>query len=147
MLRLLARAATISDGAHRRCPINAPATLYLGVMTAQTDALRSEVLALPEADRAQLAVELLDSLDDRPVETDQAELDRLCYIEIKGERVYLRSEGRPEARRTVRRHRLAERLMMDILDVKGAKVPVNTWHLEHGCRLSPTGCAPLWVHV
>ncbi len=46
-------------------------------MTAQTDALRSEVLALPEAARAQLAVELLDSLDDRPVETDQAELDRL----------------------------------------------------------------------
>ncbi len=46
-------------------------------MTAQTDALRSEVLALPEAVRAQLAVELLDSLDDRPVETDQAELDRL----------------------------------------------------------------------
>lgn len=46
-------------------------------MTAQTDALRSEVLALPEAARAQLAVELLDSLDDRPVETDQGELDRL----------------------------------------------------------------------
>jgi putative addiction module component (TIGR02574 family) len=46
-------------------------------MAAQTDALRSEVLALPETERAQLAVELLDSLDDRPVETDQAELDRL----------------------------------------------------------------------
>ena len=46
-------------------------------MAAQTDALRSEVLALPEAERAQLAVVLLDSLDDRPVETDQAELDRL----------------------------------------------------------------------
>ncbi len=51
--------------------------MYRGSMTAQTDALRSEVLALPEAARAQLAVELLDSLDDRPVETDQAELDRL----------------------------------------------------------------------
>lgn len=46
-------------------------------MTAQTDALRSEVLALPEAARAQLAVELLDSLDDRPVETDRVELDRV----------------------------------------------------------------------
>lgn len=51
--------------------------MYRGSMTAQTDALRSEALALPEAARAQLAVELLDSLDDRPVETDQAELDRL----------------------------------------------------------------------
>ena len=46
-------------------------------MTAQTDALRSEVLALPEAERAQLAVELLDSLDNRPVETDRTELDRI----------------------------------------------------------------------
>jgi putative addiction module component (TIGR02574 family) len=46
-------------------------------MSAQTDALRSEVLSLPEVDRAQLAVEHLDSLDDRPVETDPAELERL----------------------------------------------------------------------
>lgn len=46
-------------------------------MSAQTDALRSEALSLSEVERAQLAVELLDSLDDRPVETDQAELDRL----------------------------------------------------------------------
>lgn len=46
-------------------------------MTAQADALRSEVLALPEAARARLAVELLDSLDDRPVEADQTEPDRI----------------------------------------------------------------------
>lgn len=32
---------------------------------------------MPEAARAQLAVDLLDSLDDRPVETDQEELDRI----------------------------------------------------------------------
>ena len=51
--------------------------MYRGGMTAKTDALRSEVLALPEAARAQLAVALLDSLDDRPVETEQAELDQL----------------------------------------------------------------------
>jgi hypothetical protein len=46
-------------------------------MTAKADALRSEVLALPEAARAELAIELIDSLDDRPVEADQAELDRI----------------------------------------------------------------------
>jgi hypothetical protein len=46
-------------------------------MNARADALRSEVLALPEAARAQLVIELLDSLDDRPVEADQAELDRI----------------------------------------------------------------------
>jgi len=52
-------------------------TLYRREMTDRADALRSEVLALPETARAQLAVELLDSLDDRPVETDRAELARI----------------------------------------------------------------------
>jgi hypothetical protein len=51
--------------------------LYRELMNARADALRSEVLALPEAARAQLVIELLDSLDDRPVEADQAELDRI----------------------------------------------------------------------
>lgn len=46
-------------------------------MTAKADALRSEVLALPEDTRAQLVIELLDSLDDRPIEADQAQLDRI----------------------------------------------------------------------
>lgn len=46
-------------------------------MTAKADALRSEVLALPEAARAELVIELLDSLDERPFEIDQAELDRV----------------------------------------------------------------------
>lgn len=46
-------------------------------MNARAEALRSEVLALPEADRAELIVDLLGSLDDRPVEDDQVELDRV----------------------------------------------------------------------
>ncbi len=46
-------------------------------MTAEAEALRSEVLALPETARAELVIELLDSLDDRPVETDPAELGRM----------------------------------------------------------------------
>ncbi len=60
-----------------------------------------------------------------------AELSRHAYVEIKGERVYLRQEGRPEARMTVRRHRLAERLMMDILDVKGGEGNARACELEH----------------
>lgn len=51
--------------------------LYREPMTARADALRSEVLALPEAARARLVIELLDSLDDRPVEADPTELDRV----------------------------------------------------------------------
>ncbi len=50
-------------------------------MTTRADALRSEVLALPEAERAQLAIALLDSLHDRPAQADQAELDRVWATE------------------------------------------------------------------
>jgi putative addiction module component (TIGR02574 family) len=46
-------------------------------MNARAEALRSELLALSEAERAELVIELLDSLDDRPVEEDSAELDRI----------------------------------------------------------------------
>jgi DtxR family transcriptional regulator, Mn-dependent transcriptional regulator len=59
------------------------------------------------------------------------ELNRLAYIEIKGARVYLRQEGRHEAQMTVRRHRLAERLLMDILDLKGAKGDAKACEFEH----------------
>jgi len=59
------------------------------------------------------------------------ELQRLAYVEVKGERVYLRPEGREEARMTVRRHRLAERLMMDVLDLKGAEGDARACEMEH----------------
>jgi DtxR family Mn-dependent transcriptional regulator len=60
-----------------------------------------------------------------------AELIRLSYVEVKGERVYLRQEGRHEAMMTVRRHRLAERLMMDILDIKGRAGDEKACEFEH----------------
>lgn len=59
------------------------------------------------------------------------ELERLAYVETRGERVYLRSEGRYEAMMTVRRHRLAERLLMDILDLKGKKGDAKACEFEH----------------
>lgn len=59
------------------------------------------------------------------------ELERLAYVEKKGERVYLRAEGRYEAMMTVRRHRLAERLLMDILDLKGKKGDAKACEFEH----------------
>lgn len=63
------------------------------------------------------------------------ELDRLAYIDVKGERVYLRQEGRADARMTVRRHRLAERLLMDILDLKGTTGDERACEFEHLLRL------------
>ncbi len=63
------------------------------------------------------------------------ELTRIAYVEIKGERVYLRQEGRADARMAIRRHRLAERLMMDILDLKGSSGDERACEFEHLLRL------------
>lgn len=73
----------------------------------------------------------LSTLGVGPDDEALSELKELAYIEVSGERVYLRKEGRPEARMTVRRHRLAERLMMDILDVKGGMGNAKACELEH----------------
>lgn len=51
-------------------------------MNARAEELRSELFALPEAERAGLIIDLLDSLDDRPVDEDSAELDRIWAEEI-----------------------------------------------------------------
>ncbi len=59
------------------------------------------------------------------------ELVRLAFVEVTGEWVKLRKEGREEARMTVRRHRLAERLMMDILDIKGITGDERACEFEH----------------
>jgi DtxR family Mn-dependent transcriptional regulator len=77
----------------------------------------------------------LSTLGVGPEDEALAELDRLAYVEIQGERVYLRKEGRPEAEMTVRRHRLAERLMMDVLDLQGEKANARACEFEHLLRL------------
>lgn len=59
------------------------------------------------------------------------ELVKRAYIEVKGDRLYLRKEGRAEAQMTVRRHRLAERLMMDILDIQGDEGNEQACAFEH----------------
>ncbi|NCO52085.1 MAG: metal-dependent transcriptional regulator [Deltaproteobacteria bacterium] len=59
------------------------------------------------------------------------ELIRRAYVETRSGRIYLRKEGRPEAAMTVRRHRLAERLMMDILDIQGEKGNDQACEFEH----------------
>lgn len=59
------------------------------------------------------------------------ELLALTYVEVVGELIRLRPEGRHEAMMTVRRHRLAERLMMDILDVKGIPGDERACEFEH----------------
>ncbi len=62
------------------------------------------------------------------------ELVRRAYVEIRGDRVYLRKEGRQEAQMTVRRHRLAERLTMDILGISGDEGNDQACEFEHLLR-------------
>ncbi len=62
------------------------------------------------------------------------ELLRRAYVEIRGDRVYLRKEGYAEARLTVRRHRLAERLTMDILGIEGDEANEQACAFEHLLR-------------
>ncbi|MDB4470854.1 metal-dependent transcriptional regulator [Deltaproteobacteria bacterium] len=74
---------------------------------------------------------LLTVLQVAPGDEQLLELEGRAYVETRGERLHLRKEGRPEAEMTVRRHRLAERLMMDILDIQGDEGNEQACAFEH----------------
>jgi DtxR family Mn-dependent transcriptional regulator len=59
------------------------------------------------------------------------ELTTLAFIEVRAGRVYFRQEGKEEGRRTIRRHRLAERLMMDVLNIRGESGEDKACLFEH----------------
>jgi DtxR family Mn-dependent transcriptional regulator len=89
-----------------------------------------EALWIATEEQGEGALELTvfgDALDDEGL----VELLRLAFVELDGERVRLRLEGHDEARMTVRRHRLAERLMMDILDIQGDSGNARACEFEH----------------
>jgi len=77
---------------------------------------------------------LLETLGLRSDDAALEELDRLAYVDIQGERVHLREEGREEAQMAVRRHRLAERLTMDIFDIRGPEGDAQACEFEHLLR-------------
>lgn len=89
-----------------------------------------ETLWVATVEEGEVAVHL-ETLDVTPADEALTELGRLAFVEVKGERLYLREEGRDEAKMTVRRHRLAERLLMDVLDVKGAHGNERACEFEH----------------
>ena len=59
------------------------------------------------------------------------ELTAKACIEIKGDRVYFRSEGRKEGENMIRRHRLAERLIMDVLNMRDEQGHSKACQFEH----------------
>ncbi|RKX77928.1 MAG: transcriptional regulator [Spirochaetes bacterium] len=74
------------------------------------------------------------SLDDLGIKEEDKALQNLIsqgYVSRDNDKVALLKEGRDEAEGTVRRHRLAERLLVDILDVKGELVNESACKFEH----------------
>jgi DtxR family Mn-dependent transcriptional regulator len=69
----------------------------------------------------------LEKKDPQPEEVD--ELIRLGLAEWRGKWLVLTPAGRPEATRAIRRHRLGERLLADVLTTEDALLD------EHACRL------------
>ncbi|HEX9078078.1 MAG TPA: metal-dependent transcriptional regulator [Desulfuromonadaceae bacterium] len=60
-----------------------------------------------------------------------AELTSRALVELRQGMVYFRPEGRDEGRMTIRRHRLAERLMMDVLNIRGEDGDYKACQFEH----------------
>jgi DtxR family transcriptional regulator, Mn-dependent transcriptional regulator len=73
----------------------------------------------------------LDKMEIHATDPAYQELASHALVEIKGERLYFRPEGREEGRKTIRRHRLAERLMMDVLNIRGESGDVKACQFEH----------------
>jgi len=59
------------------------------------------------------------------------ELTGYALIEIRQGMVYFRPEGREEGKITIRRHRLAERLLMDVLNIRGDEGEYKACQFEH----------------
>ena len=59
------------------------------------------------------------------------ELTGHALIEMRQGMAYFRPEGREEGMMTIRRHRLAERLMMDVLNIRGDAGEFKACQFEH----------------
>lgn len=59
------------------------------------------------------------------------ELLFLKYINVSNDGISLKGEGMKEAENTIRRHRLAERLMVDVFDLKRNAMEENACRFEH----------------
>lgn len=90
--------------------------------------LESMWLSIEEDGKGYVEVESLAVTADDPA---LRELTALAFVEIKEGRIYYRPEGRSEGRNTIRRHRLAERLMMDVLNIRGENAEDKACQFEH----------------
>lgn len=85
-------------------------------------------IAVEEEGKSSLEVDQLPVPADDPA---YRELTGRAFIELRQGRVYFRPEGKDEGRNTIRRHRLAERLMMDVLNIRGEVGDDKACQFEH----------------
>ena len=90
--------------------------------------LESMWIAIEEEGKGFIDLESVGSGYDDPA---IRELTAQAYVELKGDRIYFRPEGRTEGEKTIRRHRLAERLMMDVLNIRGDNAEIKACQFEH----------------
>lgn len=69
-----------------------------------------------------------------PDSPEVMELLKLGFVKYDGKNLTLQDEGLKEAQSVVRRHRLAERLMTDVLDIREALMEENACRFEHLLR-------------
>lgn len=93
-------------------------------------------------DRAEEALEVLwvELIEHKKEECDVSvlkdshslkELVNLAYVAVKDNKISLTPKGEEEAKNCVRRHRLAERLFVDVLDIKKKLVHETSCKFEH----------------
>src|SRR6185369_3405563 len=90
--------------------------------------LESMWIAIEEEGRGFVDLESVGVTADDPA---IGELTGYAFVELKGERINFRPEGRAEGEKTIRRHRLAERLMMDVLNIRGDSAELKACQFEH----------------
>jgi DtxR family Mn-dependent transcriptional regulator len=90
--------------------------------------LESMWIAIEEEGKGFVDLESVSVTADDPA---LGELSGHAFIEVKGERIHFRPEGRAEGEKTIRRHRLAERLMMDVLNIRGDNAEIKACQFEH----------------
>lgn len=85
-------------------------------------------MAIEEKGEGYAALEKIGIAPDDPA---LGELAKLALIEKKNGRLYFRPEGKKEGRSMIRRHRLAERLLMDVLNMRGESGDSKACQFEH----------------
>jgi DtxR family Mn-dependent transcriptional regulator len=98
------------------------------ISSSAEEVLEKLYLCTVEEKKSHVNFECLDLKRDDPA---VRELLKLQYITVDGENINLTSESEKEAENVVRRHRLAERLLVDILHTKEAVVHDAACEFEH----------------